>query len=354
MTEETGAVPEPIAAPEAPEAPVETSLPEPKDTRDTPDVRSKTVRESLDKAFKAQAEKAEKPADETVGPNVADERPRNPDGTFAPKEPAQPGAEVAGAPPQPGDEPPEAPPSRFSEDARKAWASAPPAVRGEVLRALREMEEGLNGYQQRWAGIKPYADQAERGGTTLQAALENYTSMERTLRQDPIKGLELVCRNMGMDLRQVAQHVMAQPEKTPEQKMLEQQMEAQERQLRQLQQQQSAAIESTLQHFAEANPRFKEPQVAELTAYALTSGRAQTLQEAFAYATQLIPASQPAAAPPPAAPPAVPQPPAQPALQTSKADISLHGAPGSTPEHPRSKNVREAVKTAFSRSGLSL
>lgn len=350
MTEEIGAVPapEPIAGPETPEAPVEPSLPEPKDTRDTPDVRSKTVRESLEKAFKAQAEKAEKPA-EIATEVSADERPRNPDGTFAPKTD---GPNVA---PEPVElKPEEMAPARFSEDARKAWNAAPPAIRGEVLRAVRELEAGLGEYQQRWAGIKPYADQAERGGTTLQAALENYTSMERTLRQDPIKGLELVCRNMGMDLRQVAQHVMAQPEKTPEQKMMEQQMEAQERQLRQLREQQSAAIESTLQHFAEANPRFKEPQVAELTAYALTSGRAQTLQEAFAYATQLIPASQPAAVI--AAPPAVPQPPAPPppAPQTSKADISLHGAPGSTPEHPRSKNVREAVKTAFSRAGLSL
>src|SRR6185369_2116193 len=149
-------------------------------------------------------------------------------GKFAPKEPAaQPDAAAAkdagkvAEPAKPSFTASEAP-TRFSEDAKKEWATAPESVRRETERAIKELTDGFQKYKQsaeRDQGLTEFHEMAAKSGTDVKTALSKYTALEGLLRSDPIKGLHEVCNNMGLSLRDVAAHVLNQK---PEQAASEQ------------------------------------------------------------------------------------------------------------------------------------
>src|SRR6185437_9570300 len=106
------------------------------------------------------------------------------------------------------------PPSRASPDAKKDWANTPPSVRGEFNRAVKELTAGIEKYRpaaERDSEIAEFHELAKKGGTTVKEALSKYVGMENQLRADPIKGLEIICQNAGLSLRDVAAHVLNQP-----------------------------------------------------------------------------------------------------------------------------------------------
>ena len=93
------------------------------------------------------------------------------------------------------------PPARISEAARRDWATTPETVRGDVHRLHQEAE----GIYRRYRGdfetmetIRPFHQMAQQHGTTLQKALNNYTTMEAKLRADPIAGLDVIVNNLGL------------------------------------------------------------------------------------------------------------------------------------------------------------
>jgi hypothetical protein len=164
-----------------------------------------------------------------------------------------------------------APPARFSTDAKAAWDEAPEVVRAEVSRMEKELTAGFAKHRAaavRDASIAEFHDMAAKGRTTVKEALSRYVNMENQLRADPVKGLEIICQNVGMSLEEVAAKVLG----------------------RALDPGQGAhpAHESVTQFAADpAHTRFEE--LSDDIALFLTSGRATDLAEAYMLAERLNP-----------------------------------------------------------------
>lgn len=355
------AAPEPVAAPvaDAAPAPAPSSAPEPK-------AEAPSRREAISRALaKVSGEEVPAKAEEPKGDGPA----RGPDGRFVGQQAAGPATDLSGAAQQAAVSPPidgqqqaanpeakpslSEPPARFSADAKAAWTALPDAVKGEVHRAIREMEKGLQEKDARLAPLKPFFDLAQRTGTTLPEAMSRYVAMEQALRQDPIRGMDAIARNMGLSLEAIARRVLGQPQDrqqaAKDQRIahLERQIAAMSQQVgtvtQTIQQQRQQSAQDTVAAFFQANPHAEDLRydIGRL----IQSGEAASLEDAYAkaldraksLAARLIPAPPPAPAPQP-----------RPAL-------SVTGAPsaGSNPARPApSKSPREAISRALRATGL--
>jgi hypothetical protein len=132
------------------------------------------------------------------------------------------------------------------------------------LRLERELTAGLKKHQSaaaRDASLSEFHQLAAKSGTTLKKALSRYVNLEDQLRADPIKGLEIICQNIGLSLREVAVLLGATPG------------------------QGQGAADSThdsVVKFAAAHPRFEE--LSEDIVFFLDTGRADNLVEAYSLA----------------------------------------------------------------------
>lgn len=322
MTEDTGESAEPIVATE------------PQDDR-----------HAVDKAF-----------DRVFG-----DQPRDESGRFAPKgekEPEEAPQEAAEAPQEPEApvepekpaEPVEAAPERFSADAKAEWSKLPANVRGETLRMQRELEAGLSKYRETVEPIKPFLDMAG-DPQRLAGALRNYVGIEQELARDPVAGLDLICRNLGTTLADVAAKVTGQPAPAKDETISR--LEAEIRALKgtvgtvqqTFQQTREQETQKRVADFAASHPRFDE--LSGDIAHMLKTGFATSLEDAYTKADRLNPAPQPPAPAPAAAAPVPPAP------QTRKAALSVQGAPGSDPQtRPRSVSTAQAIDRAFGSVGL--
>lgn len=238
-------------------------------------------------------------------------------------------------------------PSRFSADARAAWAQAPLPIRAEIGRAITELEKGLQGYQQTVAPLKSYIDMAG-GPEALAQAAQRYIGIEQQLAADPIKGLGIIANNLGTDLRTIAAQVLDQPAPENSQEMAQLRHENQQlkNQMQQFQTERMTHTERQVQTFAETAPRFQE--LTNEIAWALKTGLAQgdtpeaRLKNAYEYAERLKPAPQPAA------PAAIQQQPQTPPPE----NLSVDGAPGSTPGYSPPKDRRQNIADRLAEAGL--
>jgi hypothetical protein len=163
------------------------------------------------------------------------------------------------------------PPARFSPAAKAVWDTAPETVRAEVARMEKEFSTGFAKYKiaaERDASLAEFHDMAAKGKTTVKEALSRYVNLENQLRADTMKGLDIICQNVGMSLREVATKVLGL---TPDQGQ--------------------AVVDTThgsVTKFAAEHSRFEE--LSEDIAFFLTSGRATDLAEAYTLAERLNPA----------------------------------------------------------------
>jgi hypothetical protein len=228
---------------------------------------------------------------------------------------------------------------RMRDDAKKEWAKAPESVRRDVHRMHQEYSKAYQRYRgdhEVMNTLRPYHDLARSQGTTLPAALNNYTGIEHKLRQDPIAGLDTIVNNLNLrtsdgrriTLPDIAYHILNQ---SPEQHRLtaaQNQQIALQRQLQQVQQYQQALARQqahmqyqqrfvhtrgAVDRFAEANPRLDE--LGDLIERELRLGF--DLPTAYQRANLL----RPAKAGTPAAQTRTPAP------QTRSSDRSISGAP---------------------------
>lgn len=357
---DVSAPPNPISTEPLPEPEVKE---EPKVEAKEPDKKVPTAREAL----KAAADKIEKQEakPEDAKPAEKPEAKRDPEtGKFATKEdPAEKAKEALPEPkaPEQAEKPSgdtKEPPARFSPEAKAAWQAAPDQVKAEVHRAIRELEQGHEKYKadaSAFHEVREFDTLAKQHGTSIKAALTNYTNLERTLTQDPLRGLQAVCDYAGINIREVAAHIMGQ---TPDQQTS--QRDAENRQLRQeladlkrqvgsvtetIQTEKQGAILSTVQEFAAKNPRFEElaPDIELL----LTSGKTTDLGEAYKLAERMNPV--------PLEPkPAVTQPAPDLTAQTLKGSKSVSGGPGpgSDPEASTpSSSIKDALRKAAAKAG---
>jgi hypothetical protein len=163
-----------------------------------------------------------------------------------------------------------APPTRFSPAAKAEWDTAPETVRAEVSRMETEFKAGFAKYKAAVAcdaSLAEFHAMAAKGRTTVKDALSRYVNMENQLRADPIRGLEIICQNVGTSLRAVAAQVLGL---TPDQGGAD------------------PTHESVTKFAADpAHSRFEE--LSEDIAFFLKSGRTEDLAEAYRLAERLNP-----------------------------------------------------------------
>lgn len=143
-------------------------------------------------------------------------QPRGPGGRFAAK-PGDPAAPLVTAQPRTG-EPrpadskaaasapasPAGPPPGWSVQSKATWDHLPPHIRADIAKREGEVSQGLATLRD-YKDVKPYAEMAQKSGTTLAAALQRYTTMENLTRRDPAQGLMTIASNMGLNQAQAAQ-----------------------------------------------------------------------------------------------------------------------------------------------------
>jgi hypothetical protein len=261
------------------------------------------------------------------------------------------------------------PPPRMAEHAKKDWANTPDSVRGEVGRMHHEFNRAYEFYRADHEAFKPlrgFHELAQRQGTTLAKAVNNYVTMEQKLRADPIGGLDLIIHNLGMtdpatgkqiDLRDVAYHVLSRSPEQLRQVQQGNQQQAAGQQIGALHQeiqglkshlaqmhtvQQFHQTRSAVDQFADSHPRFDE--LGDLIQNEINLGF--DLETAYRRAELLRPGTHAAQT-------------RNPSAQTRTTDRSISGAPSdvtasnAASRRPReaSRSPREAVQRAIAANG---
>jgi hypothetical protein len=124
-----------------------------------------------------------------------------------PKPPQAPGQPRPGQPPAKLVEGDFNPPHSWSATAKSHWQRLPQQVREAVAARENEVAAGQQRLQQ-YADIDPYAEAAQRSGTTLANALKAYTGIEDLFRRDPAEGFIAVMRNIPMNPAVVLREVI--------------------------------------------------------------------------------------------------------------------------------------------------
>ena len=257
------------------------------------------------------------------------------------------------------------PPGRIAEHARRDWADTPETVRGEVHRMNHEFGKAVQHYRGAAEAFQPIArfhQMAQQHGTTLEAALTNYTGMEAKLRADPVAGLDVIVNNLGLkapdgrpiNLRDIAYHVLSQSpdqlrqlQQGNQQQAASQQIGALHQEISGLKQtlnqmhtqQRFVQTRSAVDQFATDHPRFDE--LGGLIEQELKLGF--DLETAYRRAERLQPAAHVAQTHTPSA-------------QTRPIDRSISGSPDVAPSNGASRRpkapsptARDAVQNALSR-----
>jgi len=302
------------------------------------------------------------------------ERRENAEGTTAP--PAQQARSDPSAQPQqyrqlPENEPYREPLARMTPHAKADWAATPVNVRSDVHRMHREFGEAFLRYQsdhKTMNTIRQYEQMAKEHGTTLQRALDNYTTMEKKLRADPFGGFDVITHNLNLrspdgqklTFRDLAWAYLNQ---TPEQHKLTQSENAQTAQSHQIGQLHSMVntlaqgiqemqyerkfthTRSAIDRYADTHPRIDE--LGDLITQEIKLGfdldtayrRAELLRPATAAQTRTSTTAQ---------------------TRTADPDRSIHGAPATAPNGAQRRSNgkpvgrREAIANAIKRVNGSL
>ena len=375
MTDEfAGGAAAPAESTSAPE--IQGNTPEP--------IAESTPRGAIDRAFASvdlgeqEFRRVEPKADAPTAEPADGERARNPDGTFAAKDPNAAPAEPAKADAvekptveQPTTETlPGAAPARFSPDAKAVWPTAAEPLKAEVLRMEREMTAGLEKYREDATAFEPlrqFDQLAKQNGTDLPSAMERYVAFEMGLNADPVAGFVSICADKGLNPREIAAKVLGQELPPAEQQTAQSQRIINDLQAKIDRLEQgvttiqtgtvSQKIEAFVGSLHEADrPLFEElgPNIAALIkqGHDLPSAFA-TAKEAERTRVQRLATSFGFTAQPPA--PAVPPAPDLTA-QTLKGQLSVTGAPssGSNPSNRKPpSSPRDALDRAFDTVGVT-
>lgn len=264
------------------------------------------------------------------------------------------------------------PPARFLPRAKEKWGSVDADVRGEVYRMQEEFDRGRAEFEEDRTfrrELRTFEDMAREAGTTVRAALENYTGIDKMLRENPAAGVERILQSIGLTPQQYAQYITGQAN-APQPTQADRQTQALQTQVQQLTQQIQQLTAGTQQdretaRLAEVERSIIAPFKADHPRYAelepdivffLNSGKVpsnlserQRLETAYDMAERINPA------------PVYGE---QRAAQTRTTDDrplnpagrkSVRGAPsaGTMPQRNNAKmSIEDAVKTAMSERGV--
>lgn len=110
-------------------------------------------------------------------------------------------------------------PAHFLPRAKEAWASVNEDVRAEVRRMEANFEKGLQEHRESHEfrkDLREFDDMAKQAGTTIKAALANYTAIDNELKTNPASGIERILRSVGITPQQYAQHILGQEQQRQE------------------------------------------------------------------------------------------------------------------------------------------
>jgi hypothetical protein len=96
-----------------------------------------------------------------------------------------------------------APPHGWSVKSKADWDKLPEHIRADVVKREQEVNAGFAEY----GGMKelrPYVEMARSQGTTLKDALDRYTGIERSLRQQPLQAILHIAGNAGISPQRLA------------------------------------------------------------------------------------------------------------------------------------------------------
>lgn len=339
-----------------------------------------TPRSAIDRAFEA-VEKGEQPPEKVEKPTEAapvDGRERNPDGTFKAKEAPKDGEPEKVEQPTAEQHKPgigEAP-SRFSADAKAAWNAVPDAVKGEVHRALREAEQGIEKYRTDattyTTTFKPFVEMAQRSQIDPARQLASYVNIDMMLAKDFNAGIAQIFQNKGQDLKAwAAQIANGQSPQPSQQDNLIAELRKEIADLRQgvgsvtqtIEQQRGQQITSGIDNFIKTLPEAERPLFTELDAEIaahLSADPSITLADAFAKAKSdaqakyarmfgTAPASDATASTVPQTHTPAPPP------QKQNGHLQISGAPGggvTPPSRVPASSTRAALDSAFAELGI--
>lgn len=301
---------------------------------------------------------AEKPAPAAEAPK--DDRPRHPDGKFAPKQ-AEPAAAPAPVEPKPVVQGPKAP-STWRKEVSAKWDALDPDIKAEVIRREMNIHEGLAQYRglaEHGRAIEqaaaPYKEHLTRlGATPVQLVSELLpAAMALTLGspEQKVQALLNACRNAGIDPATLASH--AQPQADPHvaalqgqigsmQQMLAQQRAEAERQRMYAAQAEEQQLLQQVEQFKARAPHFDA--VRQQMAQLLNSGAASTLEEAYSMAVYADDALRSQAFTAPAVPAA-----AQAAAAAKAKAVSVKGAPTGQQAPTNPQDRRNVIAYAMGR-----
>lgn len=335
--------------------------PPPKEKKAEPKPKAEAKPEPKEAEPKAKAKEPAEP--EQKGPQ------RGPDGKFQSAEPKEQEAKEArpeGSETGEDEDDERAPPRRFSKQAQAEWENAPEAVRHEVRRMQRELEQGLSEHQdrsRRMQEIEPYEQLAHQYGLGgIKGVLADYEGMARMMAQNPIAVFETLAHRHGFSLQQVAAKVLEQDIDEYAQKAgrqitaLTKQVQSLQAEVNQYRGEKQRTVEQTVEKFQRDHPRYAELEstikwILKTNDSIDRSDPAKALKEAYDMAERLKPAAVETSFPQPAAT-ATRQ---DMSAQTAIAAKSPTGAPGkgSNPANRKpSANPRESVLAAARRTGL--
>lgn len=96
------------------------------------------------------------------------------------------------------------PPTSWTIKSKAAWEALPEAVRADIVKREGEVQQGLAALRD-YKDLKPYAERAQREGTTIKGALDHYLKMEDLIRRDVGAGLAQIAQNYGLSAPEAAQ-----------------------------------------------------------------------------------------------------------------------------------------------------
>lgn len=90
------------------------------------------------------------------------------------------------------------PPPSWTVKAKAAWDALPEAVRADIQKREGEVANGLAALRD-YKDLKPYAEMAQKHGTTIAKSLDRYIGFENVLKQNLGQGLAIIAQNYGYD-----------------------------------------------------------------------------------------------------------------------------------------------------------
>lgn len=102
-------------------------------------------------------------------------------------------------------------PTRFSNDAKAAWATAPEPLKAEVHRAIRELDQGIAKYKpdaEKFVPFKEFHDLATSLKVDPARALREYVTLDKMLGENFPEAMARICQNKRVDIRAFAADVL--------------------------------------------------------------------------------------------------------------------------------------------------